>query len=328
MIGTVKWFSNRKGFGFLTPESGSTMEDVFVHQSNIMSEGYRTLDEGWQVEFIVGLDEKGRPKAETVTAVGGGSCSGPTSPRRNRRRSRKEAVDKNVGGNDATKVKTADVVNAQADDAMEKTTTVDAPGTAAATTPMDGGGGTRRRGRQRGRRTKARGDEAGAADNTRPVRPQEPFWHASLEPSVAECLSVGNSIRMTTGTVDLLVHNSAGGTACVKLGTGGYASTATSSACVAEGTFASSPDGIVTLTWDKIIRFEQIGVWAPVAPQGGGIDVPVTLNLTAENIGAVPQGHDRVALMGDGPTDPRGDLESNGFKMRRIVLTPRVRRSQ
>jgi len=57
---------------------------------------------------------------------------------------------------------------------------------------------------------------------------------------------------------------------------------------------------------------------------------PLTLfpSDTKENIGAVPQGHDRVALMGDGPTDPRGDLESNGFKMRRIVLTPRVRRSQ
>ena len=42
--GTVKWFSNKKGFGFITPGEGSpTSEDIFVHQSSILSEGYRTL---------------------------------------------------------------------------------------------------------------------------------------------------------------------------------------------------------------------------------------------------------------------------------------------
>ena len=42
--GTVKWFSNKKGYGFVTPAEGSpTDEDVFVHQSSITSEGYRTL---------------------------------------------------------------------------------------------------------------------------------------------------------------------------------------------------------------------------------------------------------------------------------------------
>lgn len=79
--GTVKWFSNRKGFGFITTPNG---EDIFVHQSTIHSEGYRTLDENWNVEFSIGHDDEGKPKAEHVTAIGGGPCTGPKRPRRRR----------------------------------------------------------------------------------------------------------------------------------------------------------------------------------------------------------------------------------------------------
>jgi CspA family cold shock protein len=60
--GKVKWFSNQKGYGFITPESGS---DVFVHHSAIQGEGYKSLDEGQEVEFEV---EKG-PKGEQATKV-------------------------------------------------------------------------------------------------------------------------------------------------------------------------------------------------------------------------------------------------------------------
>jgi len=83
--GTVKWFSNKKGFGFITPGEGSpTVDDIFVHQSSILSEGYRTLDEGWSVEFTIGQDNGNRMKAENVTGVGGGPCTGP--PRQRRRK--------------------------------------------------------------------------------------------------------------------------------------------------------------------------------------------------------------------------------------------------
>ena len=64
--GTVKWFSDEKGFGFITPDGGSA--DVFVHFSAIQAEGYRSLDEGQRVEFEVTQGQKG-PQAESVRAI-------------------------------------------------------------------------------------------------------------------------------------------------------------------------------------------------------------------------------------------------------------------
>lgn len=63
--GTVKWFNNSKGFGFIQRESG---DDVFVHFSAIQSNGYRSLDEGAQVEFEVKQGPKGL-QAENVNVL-------------------------------------------------------------------------------------------------------------------------------------------------------------------------------------------------------------------------------------------------------------------
>ena len=60
--GKVKWFSNQKGYGFITPENG---KDVFVHFSAIQGDGYKSLEEGQEVEFEI---EKG-PKGEQATKV-------------------------------------------------------------------------------------------------------------------------------------------------------------------------------------------------------------------------------------------------------------------
>ena len=63
--GTVKWFNGTKGFGFISREEG---EDVFVHYNAIQGEGYKSLDEGDQVEFEVGEGPKGL-QANNVTKI-------------------------------------------------------------------------------------------------------------------------------------------------------------------------------------------------------------------------------------------------------------------
>jgi CspA family cold shock protein len=65
VIGTVKWFNSEKGYGFIEREDGP---DVFVHYTAIRSEGFRTLQEGQQVEFSVEQGPKG-PQATDVAAV-------------------------------------------------------------------------------------------------------------------------------------------------------------------------------------------------------------------------------------------------------------------
>lgn len=64
--GTVKWFNDTKGFGFITPEDGG--KDCFVHHSSIQGSGFKSLSEGDQVEFDVVQGQKG-PAAENVRKV-------------------------------------------------------------------------------------------------------------------------------------------------------------------------------------------------------------------------------------------------------------------
>jgi CspA family cold shock protein len=64
--GSVKWFNEQKGYGFITPSNGG--EDLFVHYSEIKNEGFKTLQEGQKVQFEVGQGKKG-PQAQNVMAV-------------------------------------------------------------------------------------------------------------------------------------------------------------------------------------------------------------------------------------------------------------------
>jgi cold shock protein len=66
-IGTVKWFNDSKGFGFITPEDGT--KDCFVHHTAIQMQGFKTLTEGERVEFDVVEGQKG-PAAENVVRLG------------------------------------------------------------------------------------------------------------------------------------------------------------------------------------------------------------------------------------------------------------------
>jgi CspA family cold shock protein len=61
--GTVKWFNDQKGYGFIVPDDGG--DDLFVHHSNIMMEGFRTLQEGQKVDYEAAEGRKG-PEATNV----------------------------------------------------------------------------------------------------------------------------------------------------------------------------------------------------------------------------------------------------------------------
>lgn len=64
-IGTVKWFNNVKGYGFIAPEEG---EDLFVHYSEVQVEGYRTLKNGQRVSFEVSSGDKGAHALKVMPA--------------------------------------------------------------------------------------------------------------------------------------------------------------------------------------------------------------------------------------------------------------------
>ena len=64
--GTVKWFNGDKGFGFIAPDDGG--EDLFVHHSEVKSEGYATLNDGQKVEYEIGQGKKG-PCATKVVPI-------------------------------------------------------------------------------------------------------------------------------------------------------------------------------------------------------------------------------------------------------------------
>lgn len=240
-----------------------------MHQSVISSEGYRTLSEGWSVEFSTGHDEDGKIKADNVTGIGGGPCTGPRHPRRrNNKRNDENANDEEPTG------------EVEENDA-------DAPP----------------------RRNRSRGGQR-AAD-----RQSQPVWHDGLTDDVKESLK-SKEIRTSTGTIDI-----AFGGARIKLGTRGYSSMADAEGLLVEGSFDCDAAGNVTFEWKRAIQYETQG-WCPRADLIGLIG---QISLMDDNVAAVGVEEDMASLMGDGPDDPKSALESNGFEMRRVVLTAKRR---
>lgn len=265
--GTVKWFSNKKGYGFIEPtsENASTKEDVFVHQSSVESGGYRTLVDGWVVEFDIVTDADGKLKADNVTAPGGGPCTGPR-----RQRKEKKPVD----------AAAAPVAVAEKP-AKKKQPAADSKN-----------GGKKKNGK----------------------KPQDQPWHEILKTEVKELLS-SKSIRHATGTVDVAIDKQR-----IKLGTRGYVSMAHADAILAEGTFAANEDGVITMTWEHVLKFSD-GEWKGASADG----VIGSFALTDGNIVAVAADETPSSLWGEDKPDPKDALAKEGFQMRRVVLTPKVR---
>eukprot|EP01084_Bolivina_argentea_P294996 507756_1 len=80
--GTVKWFNSEKGFGFIVDED--TQNEIFVHQTAVHAQGFRSLAEGEEVEFEVFTDERQRQKAHNVTGPDGAFVQGAPRPDSNR----------------------------------------------------------------------------------------------------------------------------------------------------------------------------------------------------------------------------------------------------
>ena len=76
--GTVKWFSNEKGYGFIAPKGGG--DDIFVHFSAISGSGYRSLEEGQEVEFEVTTGQKGKQAQDVRVVTGGPKPVAPADP--------------------------------------------------------------------------------------------------------------------------------------------------------------------------------------------------------------------------------------------------------
>merc|ERR1719266_2149568 len=76
--GSVKWFNSEKGFGFIVDDENS--DEIFVHQTAIHAQGFRSLAEGEEVEFEVEIDERQRKKAHNVTGPDGAFVLGAPRP--------------------------------------------------------------------------------------------------------------------------------------------------------------------------------------------------------------------------------------------------------
>lgn len=100
LTGHCKWFNATKGFGFIVPDDGS--EDIFVHQSGIQSEGFRSLAENEKVEYFLETDETGKKKAVSVTGPAGSNVMGQQKRRsfggRGRGRGGGRGFGRNYGG--------------------------------------------------------------------------------------------------------------------------------------------------------------------------------------------------------------------------------------
>eukprot|EP00980_Cylindrotheca_fusiformis_P026144 scaffold15472_cov117-Cylindrotheca_fusiformis.AAC.8 len=314
--GTVKWFSNRKGFGFITPSSGdeSTKDDIFVHQSGIVmetKETYRTLKDGFEVEYEVITDDSGKLKAVNVHSADGTPCPLP-GPKERRRK-------KNTGG-------TAAVSNGPNEGDAAADTTDEKPKS------DEENNGKKKKGRKGGRKnnnnkktveSKSSSDEKSMPENEKPpVR--KPTWDSDLEEGVKQGLA-SRKVKIVSGKAFLAIGDSR-----LKLGNGGNVAFAHASGVLAEGKFTCEKNGKVTLSWERILKLDG-SEWKPSTADAEKDALLSEFSLTDGEFGQRSLGYVETVqptsgekankpVWGEGKADPKTALESNNFLMSKPVF--------
>jgi len=286
--GTVKWFSNKKGFGFIAPTSDDapTKDEIFVHQTAIVTNGaYRTLAEDAEVQFEVEKEaDTGKLKAVNVTNKDGTPIVPP--PRERRRRAHKE--DKKAEGNGA-KEEAADAAKASSGDEKKE----DKP-------------------KKTRQPRKNRGKDKGKEGEEKPPRaPKEPPFHAALEEDVKKKMEEKGLELGKRTTVDVAV-----GDTRIKLGQGGYAGCALASAVLGEGTYTCDAKGNVTFKWVRSLEYKD-NAWKT----GDPASLISTISLADASVGPVKPEETPETLWGKDIPEPQEAFEANKFDMRRVVLS-------
>mmetsp|Transcript_18238 Transcript_18238/g.25946 ORF Transcript_18238/g.25946 Transcript_18238/m.25946 type:complete len:383 (-) Transcript_18238:246-1394(-) len=327
-LGTVKWFSNRSSFGFVSSDQEGA-DDVFVHKSSIHARGFRSLKEGMVIEYTVGIDDSGRPKAEHVTAPGGGYISLPprrttvdpegeeeegatstnqegTSAAPKRRRARRGAkTSKKVDADDLAGDEDVVETTQEGDDKNNNTTA--ANGGEKITRPSRSG------------RAAKKSAEAKTAS----------FWHNELSESVKDYLVNEKKFSLKLSAIDVALND----LARIKLGNEGYSTCVHLDGYIAEGTFilTDADAGTISFTWERCIALEgndadDTKQWVTI--ENVSSKVPSTMSLLTDNISTVNVGDDVAkAWHGDETVpDPRKILQTSGFAMRRVRWVPDRRR--
>lgn len=299
--GKVKWFSNRKGFGFITPTSDDapTKEDIFVHHTNIVSEGtYRTLTEGYEVQFEVLTEESGKLKCNNVTAPGGGPCDPPAAPKDEKRRTRRRRGKGK--GNDES---------GEEDNGAEETGEEDNNNNA------EGGDGAKKdggeEGKKAGKKGKGGGAKNGAGQVGGPNRRRGPWHSGEIADNVKEMVTA-RGLSLDKTTIDV----STGGSR-IKISAGGYVAVAHSSGTLAEGSYTLDDKGEVKMEWKHVLMLDG-DEWK--VSDASNSNLVASINFSDETLTPVKEGETAKDLWGDKKDPTREMFEQNGFTMRRVIL--------
>jgi len=312
--GTVKWFSNRKGFGFITPkdDNSPTKDDIFVHQSNIVMEKegtYRTLKDGMDVQFEVATDDDGKLKAQNVTSADGSPCPIP-EPRERRRRKKKVDTDVPTPNDDT---EGANETQKEGEETSKQTSNNNEK-------PAEKKGGRNRR-RKNNKKGSSNANDTKNQNSNKPKsndddkKPAKESLESILEASVKKALEM-KDVKIVAGKTFVAI-----GDARIKLGSGGYTAFGHANGVIAEGKYTSDANGNITAEWQKVLKLDNT-TWTVSDAVAESQSLVTEFCLDDDNVLSPKGEKDTKPVWGDGKADPKDALESNGFLMRNIIFHP------